>query len=91
MNAQGGSSTTSAAVTASRALLRGFEVMLTYRSWRSGTIDIESVCARPALGVSPVAFSIEDFLRRSYELVDRVSARVRRVSVAAGLDSLHLR
>jgi hypothetical protein len=45
---------------------------------------------RPGPGI-PTAFGIEDLLRRGHEFVDRIPAGIRRIGVAARLDSLHFR
>ena len=65
------------------------QVILADRLRWWNVVDIEAVLTRPRSGVTADTFSIEDLLRGRHDLVDRVPARVRRLGVAARLDSLY--
>ncbi|WP_240629576.1 hypothetical protein [Mycobacterium colombiense] len=69
----------------------GIQVMLANRTRRLGIANIEPVCLRPTTGVSTIALRIENLLRGSHHLIERVAAGICGIGVAARLDSLYFR
>ncbi len=65
------------------------EVVLADQLWWWNVFGIKAVFTRPRSGVTADTFSIEDLLRYRHDLVDGRPARVRRIGVAARLDSLY--